>query len=142
MLLIYLLRRSQMSFYLNITRKVPDKQYTYHCIKTWKAMYIMQVFKGTTFCYIMLHKVWLKKMLKYLLFLHQRCFLSDVIYFTWKRSECSINCITYSEKSLFYQTHVSSDKRQSHTGYAFSSCWLKIDRKSCMIISYFWKCEH
>ena len=112
-------------------------------------MHRMQVFKGIIFCCVR--------------FCGRKCCCTifavshtrGVAFFIWKRSRRS-KIVSNILKSLFYQKLVkivSSDKRQSHTGFTFSSCLVITDSELSekvvywsIIFSkldiYLWKFEH
>ena len=81
-------------------------------------------------------------------FFHIRGFFFPTSYFPSERDLGAVKIVSHILKSLLYEYLVkilSSDKRQSHTGYTFSLCMVITDSKltptSC-VYQYFSKSEH
>ena len=121
MLLIFLLRRTQMLFLINddkidlLFNKVPNNEYTYLCIKTWKVL------KGTIVCCEWFCR---RKCYNIYAIFHTRGVFFPTSYFSSERVRSRVKIVSYIP-SLFYQKPVkivSSDKRESHTGYTILLC--------------------
>ena len=90
--------------------------------ETWKVLCRMHVFKGTIFCCVRSCR---RKFYTICYFSYRMSFLFNVIFFFWKKSKRSKNCITYSEESnLWTCQNCKFNKRQSHACYTFLKCLL------------------
>ena len=104
---------------LTLLKHVPGNWFLYLYAKPWKVLYRMQVFQGTTVCYVGICR---RKSCNICYFSHYRCFLFNVIFFIWKNEGMHAvkivpYCIIKMCKNCKYIQY-----KKSHWVYIFNMC--------------------